>query len=75
MVIGGVLAGLVSVIVYFAAKALVSTQRDRLALSALWGGGVCISTSGFLVSAPLGYLAVGLISVFFSILLAYQSGE
>lgn len=74
MVYGGIVAVLLAVATYFVGKFLVSTQRERLALSAFLGGAVCISTSGFLFSTPIGYLAVGLLSLLFSILLGYEAG-
>lgn len=75
MVLGGVIAALLAVITYFAGKFLVSTRRERVSLSALFAGGACISTSGFLVDPALGYFAVGFVSVAFAILLGYEAGE
>ena len=75
MVLGGVLAGVTAVVVYFVAKFLVSTQRERLALSALLSGGVCVATSGFLISVTLGYFAVGVLLVLVAVLLGYETGQ
>lgn len=75
MVLGGIIAGLLSVLIYFVSKFLVSTQRERCSLSALFAGATCVTTSGFLVNAVLGYFALGAILIIFSFLLGYETGE
>lgn len=75
MLLGGILAGFLTVAVYFASKLLVATQREQISMAAMFGGGTCISTSGFLVSPELGFLAVGVLAVVFAVLLGYEAGE
>lgn len=75
MVLGGVLATIFAIGTYFVGKFLVATRRERVSLSALSAGGVCMSTSGFLVDPALGYFAIGALSVAFAILLGYEAGE
>ncbi len=75
MVLGGVLAALLAVSTYFVSKYLVSTRREKVSLAVLSAGGVCVSTSGFLVDPALGYFATGALFVAFAILLGYEAGE
>jgi hypothetical protein len=75
MLLGGILAGLLTVAVYFASKMLVATQRERISIGLFFGGAACISTAGFLVSPELGFLAVGLLALLFAVALGYEAGE
>lgn len=75
MVLGGIASASLALLVYFASRWMVGSQRERISLSALFAGGACLATSGFLVNEALGYFAVGTLLVVFSFLLAYEAGE
>ena len=75
MIIGGIIAGVLLVLVYFVSKFFVSTQRERCSLAALFSGATCLTTSGFLVNSVLGYFAAGIVLTIFSFLLGYETGE
>lgn len=75
MVLGGIASASLALLVYFASRWMVGSQRERISLSSLFAGGTCLATSGFLVDEALGYFAVGALLVVFSFLLAYEAGE
>lgn len=75
MVLGGIIAAAVAVAVYFLSKFVVATQRERVSISFLFAGATCLANAGFLVNAALGYLAIGLLCLFFSVVLGYEAGE
>lgn len=75
MLLGGILAGLVTVAIYFASKLLVATQREQISIGLFFGGATCIATAGFLVNPELGFLATGLLALLFAVALGYEAGE
>ena len=75
MLLGGILAGLLTLIIFFVSKLLVATTREQISMALLFGGATCVATAGFLVSPTLGFLAVGIQSVLIALLLGYEAGE
>lgn len=75
MLLGGILAGSLTVIVFLVSRLLVATKREQVSMALLFGGATCVATAGFLVSPALGFLATGLLAVMTALLLGYEAGE
>jgi hypothetical protein len=75
MLLGGILAGSLTIVIYFVSKLFVATKREQVSMSLFFGGATCISTAGFLSSPELGFFAAGLQAVMIALILGYEAGE
>jgi hypothetical protein len=75
MLLGGILAGSLTVVVFFVSKLLVATKREQISMALLFGGAACITTAGFLYSPEAGFFAAGFQAVMVSLILGYEAGE
>jgi predicted permease len=73
MVLGAIIAAVLAIAVFFVSKFVVFSDRERVSMSALFAGGTCISTGGFIISPEVGFIATGTLLIFFSLLLAYEN--
>jgi uncharacterized membrane protein YkgB len=71
--VGAILAGLLAVTVFFVTKQFLFLTRERLSASALVASTVCLSTSGFLISETLGFLALGICLAVIAVGLGFES--
>jgi len=73
MVLGAIIAAALAIIVFFASKVILFSDRERISMSALFAGGACISTGGFIIGPEVGYFSTGALLILFSLLLAYEN--
>lgn len=73
MVLGAIIAAALAIAVFFVSKFIVFSDRERVSMSALFAGGTCTATGGFLVSDEVGFFVTGALLIFFSLLLAYEN--
>jgi hypothetical protein len=73
MVVGGIVAAALAIIVFFSTKRVVTSERDRVSISALVAGGTCASTGGFMVGEAVGFFVTGGFLILLSLLFAYDN--
>jgi len=75
MVVGGIVASVLAIAVYFGSKFIVDSYRERVSTAVLVSGASCITTAGFIVGPEFGYFALGFLLIVLSLLLGYEAGE
>lgn len=73
MVLGAIVAAALAIIIFFATKRIVTSERDRISISALAAGGTCASTGGFLIGEAVGFFVTGGFLILLSLLFAYEN--
>lgn len=73
MVLGAIIAAALAIAVFFVSKFVVFSDRERISMSALFAGGTCISTGGFIISPEAGFVATGVLLILFGIMLAFEN--
>lgn len=73
MFLGAAIAAVLAVSVFFVSKFIVYSDRERISMSALFAGGTCASTGGFIISPEVGYFVTGGLLIVLGFLLAFEN--
>lgn len=73
MFLGAAIAAVLAVGVFFASKFVIFSDRERVAMSALFAGSACAATGGFIISLEVGYFVTGGLLIALGGLLAFEN--